>query len=91
MADSPPPVHTQRRVGGLWCAEVLELLPDYLDGSLSVDDRAAAEAHLAACSWCSEFGGRYAATVAALQGALKTREPDAQVLDRLHQRLRRET
>lgn len=56
-----------RQVAGIRCLQVLELLPDFLDESLTASQRALLEAHLAGCDWCAEFGGRYAGTVRELR------------------------
>ena len=60
----------QRKVAGLWCADVLEHLDAYIDGTLPDDVRERAEAHLAECDWCTRFGGAYAKTVAQLRATL---------------------
>ncbi len=72
---SPMQRPPQRQIGGLWCRDVLECLPDYLDGSLDPELCAAAEAHLAGCDWCARFGGRYAGLVDALRRELAPAEP----------------
>ena len=46
-ADSPP--------GDLACRELVELVTEYLEGGLSVEDRARFEAHIAACDHCSAY------------------------------------
>ncbi|MCA9565980.1 MAG: zf-HC2 domain-containing protein, partial [Myxococcales bacterium] len=51
----------QQTIGGLTCGEVLELLPDFLEGSISTEQRASIEEHLAGCDWCERFGGEYGA------------------------------
>lgn len=73
--------------GGLWCTEVLELLPDLVAGEVRAEDRAAVEAHLRACDACAQFGGRYAGLLSALAGAAP-QEPPGGVLERLNLRLR---
>ena len=59
-----------RKVGELWCTEVLAALGDYVDDALTPAQRSAVEVHLAGCDWCAQFGGRYAALVARLQRRL---------------------
>ncbi|HHO49891.1 MAG TPA: hypothetical protein ENK18_03240 [Deltaproteobacteria bacterium] len=71
MADVP----AARLEGGLWCHEVLERLDAYVDGSLPSDQRAAIEAHLAACDQCERFGGAYALLVGALRRGLGAARP----------------
>jgi anti-sigma factor RsiW len=39
----------------LVCQEVVELITDYLEGTLSRSRRRRLEAHLAACEHCSEY------------------------------------
>jgi len=56
-----------RNVGGIRCAEVLQVLAAYLDGSLAPEIRARVDAHLHGCGWCERFGGEYAAAVALLR------------------------
>ena len=88
---SPMDRDPQRQIGGLWCREVLEYLPDYLDGSLDSELRAAADAHLAGCDWCARFGGRYAGLVDTLRRELAPAEPVPEALaDRLDAWLERE-
>ena len=82
MPDLPP----TRLVAGLWCADILALLPDYLDASLSAQQRADVEQHLAGCDWCARFGGDYAGTVQAVRDQF-TEDPPAGLSDRLLDRL----
>jgi anti-sigma factor RsiW len=79
-----------RHVGGLWCAEVMERLPDYLEGELSEPDRAAVDAHLRGCDWCAHFGGEYAHVVESLRGTLGPAPTDSEVAERLAARLAKE-
>jgi anti-sigma factor (TIGR02949 family) len=37
-----------------WCDKCEEMMQPYLDGSLSDDEVAEAEKHLAGCSWCAK-------------------------------------
>lgn len=59
----------ERHEGGLWCSEVLVLLDAYVDGRLSSEPLAAAQAHLTQCTNCSNFGASYARVVQTLRGA----------------------
>ena len=68
-------MENERRVGGLWCREVLATLADFVDGELADDVRRKVEVHLAGCDVCERFGGRYAATVRRIRAALA--EPPA--------------
>lgn len=56
-----------RRVGGLYCTEVLALLSDYLDGDLAGPARSAVEEHLQGCGNCATFGGEVADLLSALR------------------------
>ncbi|MFM2246906.1 MAG: hypothetical protein RL071_2980 [Pseudomonadota bacterium] len=86
-ADPPAPVIAAPRLeGGLWCDEVLALLPALLEGSADPAAAAQAQAHVAACGACAAFGGRYAAGVAALRAAAPAPLPAA-ARDRLNARL----
>jgi anti-sigma factor RsiW len=51
MADEP--IHTQ--ADDLACVEVVELVADYLEGSLCEDDARRLERHLDTCPGCSEY------------------------------------
>jgi anti-sigma factor RsiW len=43
------------RQPGLTCAEVVELVTDYLEGALADGERARFEEHLAACDGCTSY------------------------------------
>lgn len=75
----------ERDIGGLRCGQVLELLDAFLDGSLDPAALAHVRAHLAGCSNCERFGGRYATTVETLREMAPP--PAAEVKDRLLDRL----
>ena len=51
------------------CEEMVELVTDYLEGSLSRRDRRRFEAHLSGCDHCTEFLHQMRTTIA-LTGAL---------------------
>ena len=59
-----------REIAGIRCMQVLERLDDYVDGALERGIAGRVEAHVRECDWCTEFGGRYAATVEALRTRL---------------------
>lgn len=61
----------QREVGGLRCIDVLEHLPDYLDGALGPADVARVEEHLAGCANCARFGSLYGRAVGAMRTLAK--------------------
>lgn len=50
----------------LACAELVELLTDYLEGALPPDEAAAVEAHLAQCPGCRRYLDQMRVTIAAL-------------------------
>ena len=77
-----------REIGGMWCREVLDHLPDYLDGEVDDETKARIEAHLHGCDWCERFGGQYAQTVGELRSLLATPAPvDVPMAKRLRARL----
>ncbi len=44
-----------RRVAGMACQELVELVTDYLEGALPARDRRRLEAHIALCPHCREY------------------------------------
>ncbi|HET7146322.1 MAG TPA: zf-HC2 domain-containing protein [Gaiellaceae bacterium] len=54
----------------LVCRELVELVTDYLEGSLSRRDRARFEAHLADCPHCTEYLAQFRETLR-LTGTLR--------------------
>lgn len=82
------PFFEQRRVGGLWCGEVLERLSDYVDDELPADASAAMEAHLEGCANCARFGASFSGVVAALRDrGAPIAGPSPDFLDALRRRL----
>lgn len=63
-----------KRVGGLWCFDVLAKLSDDLDGELGPAEKAQVEQHLAGCDECTRFGGEFAAVVQGLRAKLGARD-----------------
>ena len=49
---------------GLTCIELVELVTDYLEGSLSEDERARVERHLAGCDGCTDYIEQMRMTIA---------------------------
>jgi anti-sigma factor RsiW len=49
---------------GLTCAQVVELVTDYLEGGLSDVDRARFDAHLSACDGCTNYLDQIRVTIA---------------------------
>jgi len=64
-----------RDVAGIRCGEVLEILPDFVEGTLNPERLDQVRAHLAGCDWCERFGGGYAGTVGALRRELGVAPP----------------
>jgi anti-sigma factor RsiW len=52
------------------CQELVEVVTDYLEGSMPADQRLLFEEHLAFCSWCRTYVEQMQATIG-LTGALK--------------------
>jgi anti-sigma factor RsiW len=52
-----------RRKQPLVCQELVELVTDYLEGSLSKRDRARFEAHLAGCPHCTVYVEQFRETL----------------------------
>ena len=75
------------------CHEVVELVTDYLEGSLTGDDRRAFEAHLAGCDGCTNYLDQMRATIR-LTGRLtaESLEPElrSKLLDAFGELRRRE-
>ena len=57
----------RRRNRGLACAEIVELVTDYLEGALPPDARARVEEHLAGCDGCTEYLAQIVQTSALLR------------------------
>jgi len=56
------------------CQELVELVTEYFEESLSPEERARFEAHLARCGYCTEYVGQMRTTVRLL-GALDKPAP----------------
>ena len=76
-----------RMVGGLRCRDVLELLPDLVDGELSAEVLGRVAAHLNDCDACEKFGGEYGELVARLRAGHGRAPVDPGVSTRLAQRM----
>jgi anti-sigma factor RsiW len=48
------------------CRELVQVVTDYLEGTLRAEDRARLEAHLAECPYCEEYVAQMRRTVRAL-------------------------
>jgi anti-sigma factor RsiW len=81
-------MHGDRKVGGLWCHEVLARLSDYLDDELAASARNQIEDHLRGCDVCERFGGEFASVIKALRKELTMPDPlDSDLERRLQERL----
>jgi anti-sigma factor RsiW len=61
------------RRGELVCQEMVELITDYLEGTLSRSQRGRFEAHLAGCEHCTEYLEQMRATIR-LTGCLRAED-----------------
>lgn len=51
------------RKRGFVCQEMVELITDYLEGSLSRSERRRFDAHLSGCEHCTEYLGQMRTTI----------------------------
>jgi anti-sigma factor RsiW len=72
----------------LVCQQAVELMSDYLEGSLSRRDRRRLEKHLAACPHCSTYLEQMRLTIAA-SGAIGPQDLEPEALDDLVELFRR--
>jgi len=72
----------RKRRRGLTCQELVELVTDYLDGSLSRDDYARFEAHISGCTNCREYLAQFEQTIA-VTGTLRENDLDPAARDAL--------
>jgi anti-sigma factor RsiW len=66
----------------LTCRELVELVTDYLDGSLSRRDRARFDRHIAGCPNCTAYLEQFRETIR-LTGTLRVEDVDAAARDEL--------
>ncbi len=81
------------RPRALACQEVIELLTEYLEGTLSRRQRRRLETHLATCPNCSAYLEQIRVTIR-LTGSIEPEDLSAQAVDELtelYRRWRRET
>jgi len=71
-----------RRKKGLTCQELVELVTDYLEGTLPRRDRARFEAHIAGCTNCSAYVEQFRETVR-LTGTLRETDVSPEAADAL--------
>ncbi len=72
----------------LVCQQAVELMSDYLEGSLSRRDRRRLEKHLAACPHCSTYLEQIRLTIAA-SGSVGSEDLEPAALDDLVELFRR--
>jgi anti-sigma factor RsiW len=81
-------MYGDRKVGGLWCHEVLSKLSEYLDEELEPFEREQVDDHLRGCDTCERFGGEFASAIKTLREQLTRPAPlDAELERRLQERL----
>ena len=71
-----------RRRRAMVCREVVEVVTDYLEGTMSRRDRARFEAHLADCPHCTEYLAQMRATLDVL-GRIEPDDLPPEVQDEL--------
>jgi len=69
-------------VNALSCQELVELVTEYLDGTLSRRDRRRFESHIAGCGNCTRYLEQFRRTIAAM-GTLRESDVDADMRDEL--------
>lgn len=67
---------------GLTCADLVELVTDYTEGSLSADDRLRFEDHLAICNGCTAYLDQMQRTIRTV-GYLREEDIRGEARDRL--------
>ena len=66
----------------LTCRELVELVTDYLEGTLSPHDRLDFERHLVWCSWCRDYVDQMRASIQ-LTGTVAEEEPPSPLREQL--------
>ena len=66
----------------LACAEVVEVITDYLEGKLPAGDRQRFERHLSACDGCDAYLDQMRTTIS-LSGRLRVEDVPAELEERL--------
>ena len=69
-------------IAHLTCAELVEIVTDYLEGALSEDDRLRFELHLVMCEGCVAYLAQFRHTISAV-GRLAEDDLSAQARDAL--------
>jgi len=70
------------------CDELVGLVTEYLEGTISDVDRARLEAHARECEWCERYIEQMRGVAGAL-GELGEEQPDPEALDRALEAFRR--
>jgi predicted anti-sigma-YlaC factor YlaD len=68
--------------GEFTCKELVELVTDYFEGALPVEERLRVEEHLVMCSWCKDYLDQMRATIATT-GTLREEDIEPAMRDRL--------
>jgi anti-sigma factor RsiW len=68
--------------GDMSCAELVEVITDYIEGTLPADDRRRFEAHLEICPYCVSYLEQMQETISTL-GELKTESLSSERQDEL--------
>jgi anti-sigma factor RsiW len=71
-----------RRERDLVCQQAVELVTDYIEGSMSRADRRRFEAHLSSCPHCTAYLAQMRSTIA-LTGQLNSQELPSEVREEL--------
>jgi anti-sigma factor RsiW len=70
------------------CKELVELVTDYLEGSLAASERARFKSHLADCPFCTVYVGQLRSTIRAM-GRLPEEKISPEALEQLRAHFRR--
>ena len=73
----------ERIINGIRCGEVLEVLSDFVDSSLSEQRVQQISAHVAECRQCERFGSDFSSALEALQSLGKAPPLDDAIAARL--------
>ena len=73
---------TTTGVDDLACKEFIELVTEYLEGTMSASERARIELHLAGCPFCTTYLEQMPQTIATL-GSLPASEVDPRAMNAL--------
>ena len=68
--------------GEFTCKELVELVTDYFEGALPVEERIRLEEHLVMCSWCRTYLEQMRETIATA-GTLREEDIEPEVRERL--------